>query len=162
MLKLWKGQKGEGKFFSLCLLLGQILSANPKFLIGNTLQEGLTSPSQKYLFRIGKGTRQGGGKVNFFVYEWICVWKRGKVLFKGFYDKNTVKKGHILCFFMLQRCFCFGWSISPPLTSPSSKCLFGLGEATKQGGAKLTFLFIDGFEWEKGKICLELSPNLKF
>ena len=52
--------------------------------------------------------------------------------------------------------------LSPPLTSPSSKCLFGLGEATKQGGAKLTFLFIDGFEWEKGKICLELSPNLKF
>ena len=99
---------GEGKFFSLCLLLGQILSANPKFLIGNTLQEGLTSPSQKYLFRIGKGTRQGGGKVNFFVYEWICVWKRGKVLFKGFYDKNTVKKGHVLCFFYASKVFLLG------------------------------------------------------
>ena len=49
-------------------------------------------------------------------------------------------------FFMLQRCFCFGWS-----TSPSSKCLFGLGEATKQGGAKLTFCLLMDLSGKKGK-----------
>ena len=74
----------------------------------------------------------GRGKANFFVYGWICVGKR----------KSQ--------------------SLWVGLTSPPSKNLFGLREGAKRGGAKLTFLFMYGFEWGKGESCLGKGVNLTF
>ena len=44
-----------------------------------------------------------------------------------------------------------GYTLGVGLTSSSPKYLFGLREGAKQGGAKLTFLFMDRFVWVKGE-----------
>ena len=50
--------------------------------------------------------------------------------------------------------FLVGYTLGVGLTSSSPKYLLRLGEGAKQRGAKLTFLFMDGFVLGKGKVNL--------
>ena len=54
------------------------------------------------------------------------------------------------------------YSLGVGLNSPFQKKLFELGEGAKRGGTKLTFLFMDQFEWGKGGSCFKLPLNSTF